>query len=256
MNPAVTDPATPPPVPAASDAAPSGSAVPARSAVPGRSAEPARPGSGPSGAVLGSIRPVQVPADAASRPARPAPERPPVVRPNTAPVIVKMTPPFSVRLSQLCWILSFAVGSFAIVYLFVIRERQLPLISDVVRSVTDGRSDETYATASDIVFWSVFGILVALILTQVTLLVSFMSRRPRVRWWQLGTLLLQVVLTLLVSEVVAIGENGEPLFPLLAAQCGLVALALLVSVLPRAMQWSARRHDIRRGPESPAGSEF
>lgn len=242
MNPAVTDPSTPPPVPASSTAAPS------------VSTRPARPAS--SGAVLGSIRPAQVPADAAAGAARPAPQRPPVARPNTAPVIVKLTPPFSVRLSQLCWILSFAVGAFAIVYLFVIREKQLPLIADVVRTVTEGRSDVTYTTASDIVFWSVFGTLVALILTQVTLLVSFMSRRPRVRWWQLGTLLLQVIVTLLVSEVVAIGENGEPLFPLLAAQCGLVALALLVGVLPRAIEWSARRHDIRRGPETPAGSEF
>jgi hypothetical protein len=195
------------------------------------------------------------PASGAGMP-RPAPERPPVARPSTAPVIVKLTPPFSVRLSQFCWILSFAVGAFAIVYLFVIRETQLPLIADVVRGVADGRSDETYRTAADIIFWSVFGVLVAVILTQITLLVSFMSRRPRVRWWQLGTLLLQTIVVLLSSEVIAVGQRGEPLLPVLAGQCGLVALALLVSVLPRAMAWSARRHDIRRGPERHAIGDF
>jgi len=171
-------------------------------------------------------------------------------------VIVKLTPPFSVRLSQLCWILSFAVGAFAIVYMFVIRETQLPLMADVVRRVSEGRSDETYQTAADIIFWSVFGILVAVLLTQVTLLVSFMSRRPHVRWWQLGTLLLQLLVVLLASEVVTIGERGEPLLPVLAAQCGLVALALLVSALPRAIAWSARRHDVRHGPESSALGDF
>jgi len=192
----------------------------------------------------------------ASYPARPAPERPPVARPSTAPVIVKLTPPFSVRLSQLCWILSFAVGAFAIVYMFVIRETQLPLMADVVRGVAEGRSDETYETAADIIFWSVFGTLVAVLLTQVTLLVSFMSRKPHVRWWQLGTLLLQVIVVLLASEVVAIGERGEPLLPVLAGQCGLVVLALLISALPRAIAWSARRHDVRHGADSPTLGDF
>lgn len=209
MNPAVTDPTTPPPAP-----------------------------TGAGGA------------------SRPAPERPPVARPSTAPVIVKLTPPFSVRLSQLCWILSFAVGGFAVVYLFVIRQTQLPLMADVIGGVVEGRSDETYASAADIVFWSVFGILVAVLLTQITLLVSFMSRRPHIRWWQLGTLLVQVIVTLLASEVVAIGESGESLFPVLLVQCGLVTLALLFGVLPRAMAWSARRHDIRHGPQTPAGGDF
>lgn len=189
-------------------------------------------------------------------PARPVPERPPVARPSTAPVIVKLTPPFSVRLSQFLWILSFAVGAFAVVYMFVIRQTQLPLIADLVRGVSEGRPEETYEAAADIVFWSVFGVLVALLLTQVTLLVSFMSRRPHVRWWQFATLLLQGVVVLLASEVVAIGESGDALVPILAGQCGLVALALLVSALPRAIAWSSRRHDIRRGSESPALGDF
>lgn len=169
--------------------------------------------------------------------------------PLGAPVLVKLTPPFSVRMSQVFWILSFAVGGFTAVYFFVIRQTQLPLIADVVRGVSEGRSDETYETAAEIVFWVVFGLLVATLLTQITLLVSFMSRRPNVRWWQLATLVVQVVLLLLSMELVAVGEKGLQLRPLLAAECGLVLLALLWSVLPGAIAWSARQHDVRRGPE-------
>lgn len=185
-------------------------------------------------------------------PKREAPARPPLANPNAPPVLVKRTPPAEIRFSQFFWILSFAVGAFTAVYLFVIRETQLPLIADVIRDVAEGRSDETYDTGADILFWVVFGGIVGLLLIQITLLVSFMGRRPNVRWWQLATLILQVLLLLLSLELVAVGSNGQSLRLLMLAQCGLVTFALLSAVLPRAMAWTARQHDIRRGPEGPS----
>jgi hypothetical protein len=204
----------------------------------------------PTGAASGVVAKATTPAP----PAREAPARPPTASPNVAPVLVKMTPPFSVRMSQLFWILSFAVGGFTAVYFFIIREEQLPLISESVRSVVEGRSDETYDTAADIVFWIVFGTMVAILLIQITLLVSFMSRRPKMRWWQLATLGLQLILLMLSTEWVALGERRESLLLLLAAQAGLVVLALLCSVMPKAMAWTARQHDVRRGHEGVIGT--
>ena len=185
---------------------------------------------------------------------RAAPPRPATGYSNTAPVLVRRTPPFSVRMSQFFWILSFAIGAFSAVYLFVIRKEQLPLIADVARGVTEGRTDETYDAAADIVFWIVFAVLVAVLMAQITLLVAFTSRRPHVRWWQLATLAVQVILLLLSMEWVAIGKRGEPLQLLLAAQAGLVALALLAAVFPKAIAWSARQHDVRRGHDGVIGS--
>lgn len=175
-----------------------------------------------------------------------APRRPPLASSNGAPVMVKLTPPFTVRMSQFLWIISFGLGGFAVVYFFVIRQTQLPLVADAVRAVSEGRSDETYDTAADIVYWIVFGGLVAVLLVQITLLVSFMGRRPYIRWWQLGTVTFQAMLVLLSGELVAIGERGEPLRWILYAQCGLTVFALFWSVMPGAMAWTARRHDIRR----------
>lgn len=191
---------------------------------------------------------------ASAPPARQAPARPSTASPNAAPVLVKAAPPFSVRMSQLCWILSFALGGFTTVFFFIIRKELLPLISERVRRVAEGRSDQTYDAAADIVFWIVFGTMVAILLVQITLLVSFMSRRPNVRWWQLSTLGLQLILLMLSTEWVALGERRESLLLLLAVQTGLVVLALLFSVLPKAMAWTARRHDIRRGHEDVVGS--
>jgi hypothetical protein len=198
------------------------------------------------------------PSGAAARAAAPgrtreAPSRPPTASPNVAPVLVKSTPPFSVRLTQLFWILSFAVGGFTAVFLFVIRKEQLPLIAERIRTVVEGRSDETYDTAADIVFWIIFGAMVAILLIQITLLVSFMSRRPNMRWWQLATFGLQLVLLLLSTEWVAIGDRRESLLLLLAGQAGLVLLALLCSVMPKAMAWTARQVDVRRGHDGVVG---
>ena len=166
-----------------------------------------------------------------------------------------MTPPASIRFTQLCWILSFAVGGFCVVYYFIIRKEQLPIIADRIRGVVEGRSDETYDTAADIIFWCVFGVMVAVLIVQVTLLVSFMSRRAGIRWWQLSTLIVQVILLAISLELVATGGEGQILRQLLPLQCGLVLLGLLVSTLPPAIAWTARGVDVRRGPIGSGSGE-
>lgn len=197
--------------------------------------------------------------DSSERPAtpeRPAPpQRPSLVSDNAPPVLAKLTPPFSIRMCQLLWILSFVVGAFCIVYFFIIRKAQLPLIADIVREVEPSRDEQTYTVAADIIYWSIFGILVAVLLVQITLLVSFMSRRPNIRWWQLLTLCLLFLIFALALDTVLRGEQAQPLRYLLPAQCGLVALALLASVLPGAIAWSARQRDVVRR-DAGGGADF
>lgn len=182
------------------------------------------------------------------QPKRDAPERPALVNPSAAPVMAKAPPPFTVRMAQFLWVLSFAVGLVAIVFYFVIREDQLPLIQDVIRGVSEGRDDATYEAAADILFWSVFGIMVTILLFQVAQLVSFSGRKPNIRWWQLGTTLVMGVVYLIALEFVGTGEYGAMLEQLFIAQAGLAVLALLFSTFPNALRWTARRVDVR-----PAG---
>lgn len=181
------------------------------------------------------------------------PERPSLRSANLPPVLVKQPPPVSVRLSQLLWAFSFVVGAVGIVYFFIVRVDQLPLIVDFIRLVDSTRSDETYTAAADIVFWSAFGVMVTLLLIQITLLVSFMSRRSGIRWWQLATLLLQAALFALMTEMLGGGEHVTSLRQVMIGQCGLVLLALISSILPGAISWTARQHDVRRGTMGGSG---
>lgn len=178
--------------------------------------------------------------------AREAPARPSLGNKEAAPVLVKLPAPASVRLSQLAWVLSLAVSAVAVVYLFIIREQQLPEIIGVIEAVDAERADATYDTAADIVYWSVFGALVALWLVQVTLLVSFSNRRPNMRWWLLGTALFQGAVFLACRELVALGERGIPLTRVLLLALALAVVGLLFSTLPAALRWTARQHDVAR----------
>lgn len=183
-----------------------------------------------------------------------APDRPSLTGKDAAPVLVKLPPPVLVRISQAAWLTSLLAGGVAIVYLFVIRQAQLPDIAALVRTVDGSRADATYATTADILFWSVFTPLVAIVLAQIAMQVSFANRRPNVRWWQFGSILFQGGVLLIARELVVFGDRGLPLERILLVQLALAVLGLLISLLPTALRWTARRHDIRRaGPVAPAG---
>ena len=181
------------------------------------------------------------------KPQQEPPERPSVLNPNAAPVLVKLAPPFSVRACQFLWVVSFVLAGLAIIYFFVVREDQLPLIVETIRDVNSERTTETYQRAADIIYWSAFASMIGLLLIQITLLVSFTNRKPGVRWWQFITLLGQALLFGLGRELIAAGDHGEHLRQLLAGQLVAVTLALLVSNLRGAVAWSVRRHDVRKG---------
>jgi hypothetical protein len=175
---------------------------------------------------------------------RQAPARPATGSPAGAPVIVKRRPPFTVALSQFFWIVSVLVGAGAVVYLFIIRNAHVDDMVTMVREVDATRADETYRSVADIISWSLFGVLVAILLVQVTALVSYAGRRPGTRWWMLGTLVVQIGVLFAARELVAFGTRGTPIAVLLALQIGFVLAGLLFSVLPPAMRWTARGHDV------------
>ena len=145
------------------------------------------------------------------------------------------------------WVVSCVLAGLAIIYFFVVREDQLPLIVETIRDVNSERTTETYQRAADIIYWSAFAAMIGLLLIQITLLVSFTNRKPGVRWWQFITLLGQALLFGLGRELIAAGDHGEHLRQLLAGQLVAVTLALLVSNLRGAVAWSVRRHDVRKG---------
>lgn len=176
-----------------------------------------------------------------------APSRPALAQKAPPPVLVKAPRPFTVRLVQLMWVVSLLGGAAAIVYAFIIRLQQLTAIEKLVKTVQPGRAHATYESAAEILYWCVFGGMIAVMLVQIALFVSFRNRRPNVRWWLFASLFLQGIVLIFAHEVIALGDRGRPLELLLAGQYAFIVLALLLSLLPPVLRWSARRYDIRRG---------
>ena len=74
------------------------------------------------------------------------PARPSLESPNQPPVVIKQPPPFSVRLAQFLWVLSFLAGTVAVGFLVAIREEQLPQIADAVRDLKPRRLPQAEPT--------------------------------------------------------------------------------------------------------------
>ncbi|NNC11931.1 hypothetical protein HII28_08565 [Planctomonas sp. JC2975] len=165
-------------------------------------------------------------------------------------MLTKAKPPVSVRVAQVFWILSLVAGAAGVVYAFIIRIAQLPAIEKLVKGVEAHRADSTYESAAQIVFWCIFGAMIAVVFLQIVFFVSFRNRRSSVRWWQFGTLFLQGIVLIFAHELVAMGDRGKPLEIILGTQYLLAIIALCVSLLPPALRWSARKYDIRRGPSA------
>jgi len=188
--------------------------------------------------------------------ARTRPERPTLDSVNHAPVVARVPPPFTVRVAQLFWVLSIAVGALAVVYTFIVRTEQVELLTERVRAMAQDRPDATLESAADIVFWCLFGSLVVVVLVQIVSGVSFSSRRRGARWWMLGAVLLLGLVLGFGFEFTEPGTDGAPLPLVIAGQGGLGVIALLFAVLPPAIRWSARGVDVRRGPASFDGGDL
>lgn len=188
-----------------------------------------------------------VPAERLASTARSAPPRPALTGKESAPIIVKRPPPVSVGIAVIILVLSLVAGAVGVVYLFIIRETQLAEIVDAIKAVDSERADETYQLAADIIYWALFGGLAAIMLMQITFIVSFTNRRTRARWMIFASLLVLTALYVPAHEVVAVGERGAPLQQVLLLQLALGALGLAITLLPPALQWTARRHDVRGG---------
>lgn len=175
---------------------------------------------------------------------REAPARPALVDRTGAPVVVKLPTPITVRFSQFFWILSLLVGAGAVVYLFVIRTAHLEDIAAIVQEVDPDRAEETYTTVADIISWTLFGLLVAILLVQVTAQVSYANRRPGTRWWMLGSLVVLAAVFVAARELVAFGDRGQPLAYLILGQMGLLVLGFFFALMPPALRWTKRGHDV------------
>lgn len=190
------------------------------------------------------------------RTGRAQPERPSLTTPNSAPVVANVPPPLSSRLAEALWLFGLAAGAVAAGYFFITRSDELVHIRKRVEIVDPERAAETIDSTADIVFWSLFGTLVALVLIQIWAAVAFANRRAGARAWLCGTLAAFAGLCVVALEFTRPGEAGMPLRMFALAYAGLLTLALLVSLLPASRAWTRRRFDVRHGPASSGGADL
>lgn len=190
------------------------------------------------------------------RTGRAQPERPALDAPNSAPVVANIPPPLSSRIAEALWSFGLAAGALTAAYFFITRTDELERIRERVEAVDPDRAVEAVESTADIIFWSLFGALIALLLIQLWAAVAFANRRPGARAWLCGSLAAFGGLAVVALEFTRPGEAGMPLRWFALAYVGLLAVALLASLLPGSRAWTRRRFDVRRGPVATGGSDL
>ena len=196
------------------------------------------------------------PAGPQLRTGRARPERPSLETSNHAPVVARVPPPLATRLAEALWISGLAAGALTAAYFFITRDDELSHIRDRVLAVDPDRATETLESTADIIFWSLFGVVLALVLIQLWAAVAFANRRPRARAWLGGTLVALGVVCVIGLEFLRRDDAALPLRVLVLAYVGLLTLALLVSLVPSSRRWTRRRVDVRRGPATTGGADL
>jgi hypothetical protein len=170
-----------------------------------------------------------------------APSRPP--RPDMSditppPVVQRLEPTAAVKVSGTLWIVSFAAGLIATLFVFISRHDQLQRIRELVTGLEPKEDVEVLGSLTSLLFWGSLGALVLIIAIEALLVHLMMRRHGRTRWAMLAVLFLHSgVLLVADTLVVASGAEGIYVRLLLVGQLTLAGAGLVISMLPAASAW-------------------
>lgn len=165
------------------------------------------------------------------------------------PVPLPIEPTGPVKAARSLWIISFAVGLLAAVFVFLARNAQVERLRQLVTDLQPDRNAETLRAVATFVVWGSLGALVLLIVVEALLLRVMMRRHGGARWALLIVLLIHGAVAVLADAiVVAPTDEGVYVRILLGAQLLLAVAGLVVSMLPGARRWFRAEHKARGRP--------
>jgi hypothetical protein len=166
------------------------------------------------------------------------PERPPMSNRSPAPICRRTPPTTTVSAARSLWILSFLLGLVTVAFTYLSRDGQLDRLRMLSTELRPGQTAETLGSVAALVFWSILGALVLVIIVEALLLGIMMRQRGGARWALLAVLVIHGALWVLADAVLIAHEESELyLRLLLVAQLITACVAWVVSLLPGAAAW-------------------
>lgn len=141
-------------------------------------------------------------------------------------------------MSRSLWLLSYLLGVVAVAFTYLSRNAQLERLRTLSSDVRPGEAAETLDSVAALVFWSMLGALVLVIVVEALLLAVMMRQRGGARWALLVVLVFHGAAWALADAVLIGPDAPEPYLQLLLmAQLVTACVAWVVSLLPGARAW-------------------
>lgn len=164
---------------------------------------------------------------------------------RSAPPIGKLAPeppPGIMRLAQFFWVVSFLVGTSCIFIVYLVRDRQLEWLRELVREMSLNIEPESLDSVTGLVFWVSLGAVSLVILIEVVFVSVLMLARNWARWALVVVLLLHLGVAVLAGALlIPPGDTGTYVLAFLAVEFGLALAGVVLSFLPRASAWIKSR---------------
>ena len=174
------------------------------------------------------------------------PPRPQMSDLTPAPIVRSVGPSGAIKVARILWLLSFAVGLLAVVFVFLSGNAQIGRLRDTVKDLKPDQTAETLKAVATVVFWGSLGAVILVIVIETFLLLLMMRGRRGARWALLFLVTMQAATGVLATAfLVSPGGEGNAVFLLLAAALVLASAALVAGAVPGANAWFRAEHKAR-----------
>lgn len=163
-----------------------------------------------------------------------------------APIPRRTVPTRTVTVARCLWLLSYLLGVVAVAFTYLSRNAQLERLRTLSSELRPGETAETLDSVAAVVFWSMLGALVLIIVVEALLLAVMMRQRGGARWALLAVLVIHGAVWAL-ADAVLIGPGAPELYLrlLLLAQLVTACAGWVVSLLPGARAWFRSQPRVR-----------
>jgi hypothetical protein len=146
------------------------------------------------------------------------------------------------RLAQFLWVVSFLVGAGCIVIVYLVRERQLEWLRELVSGMSVDTNPKSLDSVTGLVFWASLGAVSLVILIEVFLVSIVMLARNWARWTLVVVILLHLAVAVLAGAFLIPPSNTGPyVLSLLALEFILALAATVITFFPASAAWIRSR---------------
>lgn len=174
------------------------------------------------------------------------PPRPELSDASPAPVPVKVPLPRTMRVVQVLWLVSLAMGVAAVIFAVLSQDAHVEQLRQVVAELGTEQGEEAEQAAAAIAFWGSIAALALVVAVEAILVAVMLRGHGGARWALLALLPVHAVAMLLADAFLGLGDYGAVFSALLYGELLLAICAVVAGLLAGATAWFRSKQEARQ----------